>query len=85
MGGSYGWRSSTYRSYTISSGLGAGLAYNANNRLLLTLGFPNAVNAYINYQETQINSTNKSTYFAAGVNSVVSFQAMQFGILLMRK
>jgi hypothetical protein len=86
LAASYTWRKSDYKSYALIAGFGAGLAYNANNRLLLTVSLPNAVNVYVNYSEEKyaLNSQ-KNTGFSLGVNSRVSFQTMQFGILLMGK
>jgi hypothetical protein len=85
LGASYGWRKSYHKAYSISAGLGAGLAYNASDRLLLTLALPNALNGYVYYHENVLNNTAKSRSFGAGINSVVPFREMQFGILLMRK
>ena len=85
LGGMYGWRGSAYRSYGFIAGLGAGIAYNANNHLLLTVSIPNAVGAFVNYNSEKSLNNTKTASFNTGVSSVVSLQTFQFGILLMRK
>ena len=86
IGGGYSLGNNNYKSYNVAAGLGAGLAYNANDRLLITLSLPDVVSAYVNYStEDFTNTSDRIRTFNTGINSNVSFQTFQAGILFMRK
>jgi hypothetical protein len=88
IGANYGWLKKTTRSGSISAGLGAGLAYRAKQKLMFTLSFPNAVSAFVGYNQIEYNNgampTSTAKVYNAGFRSTVSLNNLQFGIQLLR-
>jgi len=87
IGASYSWQRKYTAAATISAGLGAGLAYKANKKMMLTVSFPNAVSAYVGYNKfeyaSNTNSTSTFTYYSAGLRSTVAINNLQFGVVLL--
>ena len=81
IGAGYGWDNDITNSYNLFAGLGAGLAYNASNKMLLTLSVPNIVYASTGFQKSR--GVDGFT-FNAGLYTTASINNLQAGILLMR-
>jgi hypothetical protein len=88
VGANYRWLKKSINAGSVSAALGAGLAYNANKKMMFTLSFPDAVSAYVGYNEATYNNNgmgiSKATGYNAGLRSTVSLSNLQFGILLLR-